>query len=614
MRTRDLFLIFILFFLHFEVKGQDISIFQQFNGRYDYLAIGNTLNQAENNIVGSFCETLPSSQANLNVDPASTIIAAYLYWAGSGLGDTEVSFNGTQVTAEDTYNTIFTDPTFGDLNYFSCYANITNQILTEGNTNYTLSDLDISETLANSPGHCGRRTNFAGWSLYVIFENNNLPLNQVNLFQGLEIINRNVTEKTILLDNVNVLDNDNAKIGFLAWEGDNALNFGESLSINGNIISNPPLNLSDNAFNGTNTFTNSDTFYNADLDVYNIENNIAIGDTQVEIKLTTGAINPDTGGFSADLIIINNIITVLNSQLPDATIAIDTVNASCTSREVTINYTIYNTNSTDSLPTNTPIAIFIEDQLIGQTETENSIPIGGNENGIITVEIPATFLDNFLLIIIVDDDGFGNSTVIEILETNNTDETAITLSPEPVFTNLTNLELCDIGFNTAFFNLNDAVLEIDETAYFSFSFYETLQDLEQNTNSIINPENYQSLTNSQSIYLSAEKNSCFDIFIFQLNTENCPPHIPEGFSPNNDGYNDFFNIRGLYTVFENHELLIYSRYGNLIFKGNDELKWYGASNQGINKGKLAPTGTYFYLLKLNDNNYRNYNGWVYLNR
>ena len=614
MLNRNLFLFFAIFFLHFGAKAQDISIFQQFNGRYDYLAIGNTLNQAENNISESFCETLPSSQANLNVDNSSTIIAAYLYWAGSGLGDSEVVFNGTQIIAEDTYNTIFTDPTFGDLNYFSCYADVTNQILTQGNSTYTLSDLDISDTLANSPGHCSRRTNFAGWSLYVIFENNALPLNQVNLFQGLEIINRNVTEKTILLNNVNVLDNDNAKIGFLAWEGDNNLNFGESLSINGNIISNPPLNLADNAFNGTNTFTNSSTFYNGDLDVYSIENNIAIGDTQVEIKLTTGAINPNTGNFSADLIIINNIITVLNSQLPDATIAIDTTEVSCNTRVVSITYTVYNTNSTDPLPTNTPIAIYVEGLLVAQTQTENGIPINGSESGIITIEIPVSIPDDFLLNIMVDDDGTGISTVIEIIETNNSDETVISLFPEPTITTLKDIELCDIGFNSAIFNLNDVLLEIDETNYISFSFFETLQDLEQNTNSIFNTENYQSLTTPQIIYISAEKNNCFDIYIFQLNTENCPPYIPEGFSPNNDGFNDFFNIQGLYTIFEKHELLIYSRYGKLIFKGNDNLKWHGISNQGINKGKLMPTGTYFYILSPNDLNYRNYIGWVYLNR
>ncbi|RLJ61132.1 gliding motility-associated-like protein [Lacinutrix venerupis] len=614
MQSKTVLILFLLLFLRLEVKAQDISIFQQFNGRYDYLAIGNTLNQAENNIVQDFCEILPSSQATLNIDNTSTIVAAYLYWAGSGLGDTEVSLNGTQIIADDTYTTVYSDFSNGDLTYFSCYAEVTNQILTEGNTVYTLADLDISETLANNSGYCNNRTNFAGWSLYVIYENNSLPLNQVNLFQGLEIINRNITEKIILLENVNVLDNDNAKIGFLAWEGDNVLNFGESLSINGNIISNPPLNMADNAFNGTNSFTNSSTFYNGDLDVYSIENNINVGDTQVEIKLTTGAINPNTGIFSADLIIVNNIITVLNSQLPDATIVIDTTETSCNSRNLTINYTVNNFNSTELLPANTPIAIYAEGQLIAQAFTENNIPINGYESGVINVTIPNLIPDNFLLNLVVDDDGFGNSTVIEILENNNIDETIINLFPEPKVTNLPSLKLCDIGFNTAIFNLNNALTNINDTAFLNFTFFENLQDLEQNENNILNPENYQSHNSPQTIFIRAEKNSCYDIFTFILNTENCPPIIPQGFSPNNDGINDHFNIQGLYTIFEKHELLIYSRYGNLIFKGNDNLKWYGVSNHGINKGKPVPTGTYFYVLKLNDSNYSNYLGWVYLNR
>jgi len=204
MNRTLLFFLVIIFSLQSEGHTQDISLFQQFNGHYDYLAIGNTLNPAENNLVQSFCETLPSSQATLNVSPTATIVEAYLYWAGSGTGDLEVSLNNTNIIAEDTYITDYLDPTYGTLNYFSCYANVTDQILAEGNTIYELSNLDISETLANTPGYCAIRTNFAGWSLYVIYEDNALPLNQVNLFQGLEIINRNVQEKTIYLNNVNV--------------------------------------------------------------------------------------------------------------------------------------------------------------------------------------------------------------------------------------------------------------------------------------------------------------------------------------------------------------------------------------------------------------------------
>jgi hypothetical protein len=64
----------------------------------------------------------------------------------------------------------------------------------------------------------------------------------------------------------------------------------------------------DNAFNGTNSFTGS-TLYNMDLDVYNIQNN-NIGDTSAQIQLTSGQ----------DFVMINAIVTKLNSQLPDATL------------------------------------------------------------------------------------------------------------------------------------------------------------------------------------------------------------------------------------------------------------------------------------------------------
>src|SRR5690606_7903713 len=96
------------------------------------------------------------------------------------------------------------------------------------------------------------------------------------------------------------------------------------------------------------TFTNSNTFFNGDLDVYNIQNNIEIGDTDATIQLTTGGLDAN-GIFQADLIIINNIITVLNSQLPDATIVLDTYNLNC-ERELELFYTVYNINSTDELP------------------------------------------------------------------------------------------------------------------------------------------------------------------------------------------------------------------------------------------------------------------------
>ena len=130
----------------------------------------------------------------------------------------------------------------------------------------------------------------------------------------------------ITLNSLNVIDNQDAKIGFVAWEGDKNIAENESLFINGNLIDNPPLNPGNNAFNGTNSFLGTDTLYNMDLDVYNIQNNINIGDTKAKIELTS----------SRDFVMINTIVTKLNSQLPDATIKIDKIDKTCNSKIVDV--------------------------------------------------------------------------------------------------------------------------------------------------------------------------------------------------------------------------------------------------------------------------------------
>ena len=92
--------------------------------------------------------------------------------------------------------------------------------------------------------------------------------------------------------------------------------------------------------------------------------------------------------------------------------------------------------------------------------------------------------------------------------------------------------------------------------------------------------------------------------------------IPEGFSPNNDNINDFFEIDHLLNVYLDFELKIFSRYRNLIYKGTHKNGfWDGISNEGITfKHQLVPTGVYFYVLHLNDPQYPNqFIGNVYIN-
>ncbi|MBT8245552.1 MAG: T9SS type B sorting domain-containing protein [Winogradskyella sp.] len=572
--------------------AQDISLFQQFNGRYDYTAIGNTLNTSENGN-SSPCEILTRSSAELQLESNQNIIAAYLYWAGSGNGDFDIQLNGEDISAER----IFTDALDDTRVFFAAFSDVTEIITNLGSTIYTISDFDISSII--SP-YCPTGTNFGGWALTVVYEDSNLPLNQLNIYDGLQSVPESLS---ITLDNLNVLDNDNAKIGFIAWEGDRALAVNEQLTINGNLIGNPPLNPVSNAFNGTNSFTGAIDLFNMDIDVYNIQDNIAIGDTTASISLTSGQ----------DFVMINNVITVLNSQLPDATIAVEEITLTCDSREITLNYTTNNANSTGVLPQNTPIAFYADNLLVGQSATSTDIPIGGFENGTISLFIPENISDDFTISVIVDDDGNGNGIITETNENNNFTFAGVSLLIVPEVVTLPNLLSCNLGFETGEFNLLDAVTNLQEFENQNFQFFENLEDLGTNTNSINDIDSYNNLTQLQTIYIRLEQEFCYEIFKFNLEIENCPPIIPEGFSPNNDSKNDWFNIQGLYSIFTLHELKIFNRYGTLIFEGDDNKPWLGLSNRGINHGERVPVGTYYYVLNLNDYDYQPIVGWVYVN-
>ncbi|MGG5486705.1 gliding motility-associated C-terminal domain-containing protein [Gaetbulibacter sp. PBL-D1] len=592
IRVTQLILLFFLFYNPTTVLGQDVELYQQFNGRYDYTAIGNTLNLAENG-TGADCIISTESSATLSLNANQTIVAAYLYWAGSDTGDYNVSLNNNPVTAERT----FSDALDANRVFFAAFADVTTLVQSIGSDEYTLSDLDIQSII--SP-YCPTGTNFAGWAITIIYEDDNLPLNQLNVYDGLQSVPDILT---ITLDNLNVLDNENAKIGFIAWEGDRSLAVNEQLTINGNIIGNPPLNPINNAFNGTNSFTGASDLYNMDIDVYNIQNNISIGDTSATIQLTSGQ----------DFVMINNIITVLNSQLPDATISLDNYIVECGNRNIEIEYTVNNFNSTDVLPNNTPITFYANEIIVGQSATLNTIEINESETNSIVLTIPETVGEDFILTLSVDDIGDNSGIVVETNEDNNTFEQTINLLVAPPIETLPETLLCDEGFNSATFNLNE-IFQQSININNNVAFYTSLLDLQNQENEIFDPTAYNNITNPETIYARVESDPCYDSYSFDVLVENCPPYIPDGFSPNNDGPNDWFNIQGLYDIFENHKLLIYNRYGTLIFEGDNSKPWDGQANRGINNlGKILPVGTYYYVLHLNDPNYKSMAGWVYLN-
>ena len=457
----NLFIIAILLFNL--LPAQNISLFNQLNGHLDYTAIGNTLNKSENN-GSSNCIINTNSSATLNLSPTQTVEAAYLYWAGSGSGDFNVTLNTTDITPSRT----FAYNTSPRREFFAAFADVTTLIQTEGNGLYTLSDLE-----QNVSTYCSPSTNFAGWAITIIYSDPALPFNQVNVYDGLETVPRSIT---IQLDNLNVIDTTGAKVGFIAWEGDAGLAVNEVLQMNGVTLSNRPLNPANNAFNGTNSFTNDSNLYNMDIDVYSIENAINAGDTSAVIQLTSGQ----------DLVMVNNIITVLNSQLPDASVAIDSVDQRCNPRELTIEYTVRNLNSMRLLPANTPIAFYIDTVLVAQTQTSNDIPGGGTESNTLTFTANPLLLDPINLTIVVDDNGSGTGIISEISETNNSAVISIVADPLPIANQPPDLEDCDDNFDGELkFDISPQtalILGSQNPSNFTVSYFENMGDAESGNN------------------------------------------------------------------------------------------------------------------------------------
>ncbi|MFI5148840.1 MAG: ice-binding family protein [Bacteroidia bacterium] len=90
--------------------------------------------------------------------------------------------------------------------------------------------------------------------------------------------------------------------------------------------------------------------------------------------------------------------------------------------------------------------------------------------------------------------------------------------------------------------------------------------------------------------------------------------IPEGFSPNGDGINDLFAIRGL-DIYPNNAFGVFNRWGDQVFAASPYANdWDGKSQSGIRVGgNDLPAGTYFYILDLGDGS-KVFKGTIYLNK
>ncbi len=86
--------------------------------------------------------------------------------------------------------------------------------------------------------------------------------------------------------------------------------------------------------------------------------------------------------------------------------------------------------------------------------------------------------------------------------------------------------------------------------------------------------------------------------------------IPQGFSPNGDGYNDSFYIEDLKDY--HFSLQVINRWGKLVYSEDQyQNNWNGNANQGSDIGNKLPIGTYYYHIVVKEQNWE-YKGFVYI--
>jgi gliding motility-associated-like protein len=118
----------------------------------------------------------------------------------------------------------------------------------------------------------------------------------------------------------------------------------------------------------------------------------------------------------------------------------------------------------------------------------------------------------------------------------------------------------------------------------------------------LNPQGFSCISCPNPYFTATETNyfivqisdslGCMNTDTVWVYTESdCEIKIPNVFSPNNDGINDYFQIDK--ACIEEMHVMIYDRWGDFIYESREKnVKW-----DGLSKGKPVSEGTYYYLIE-----------------
>ncbi len=290
--------------------GTPISLYETHAGHVNFVGTAGSLRRGSN--LGDACAVDNIDTAPLNDLPSgATVIAAYLYWAGSYSNqwqsnqttpDWNITFEGQSLTADRQF-TEFYGLGNNRYDFFSGMSDVTTIVAAKGNGLYTFGNLDVN----TARPHCNVQAVLAGWSLIVVYELAAESNRVVNIFDGFQVYRGG--QIAVTANNFEISASDiNGKVGHLTWEGDaensgSLAGFTESLMFNGNLMLDG-LNPTNNQFNSTVNVLGSNDQWGVDLDIYDVTPYLNAGDTQATTVYRSGQ---DLVLLSAEVVSVTNI-------------------------------------------------------------------------------------------------------------------------------------------------------------------------------------------------------------------------------------------------------------------------------------------------------------------
>lgn len=366
-----------------------LTLFNEFNGYYDYSVTGGSLRDANNPTYCSIKTTSTVNGLTSVIPPTGVITKAFLLWSHSNqVPDTEVTFEGQAVNADFVYGASMS----GGRLFYGMMSDVTSIIegIVDPTTNvYDFTDLDVDNTnvFAN---YCSTGTVLGGWSLLVFYEEDTLPAVSINMYHGFK--GESNTSQSYTLDGFYAIGSTDAKTTVLSWEGDSTLDGSSSGTTNPNgealtvtdqggtttILSGDGGQTGNNAYNSTifnNTpsgIINYNDSYGLDLDTFDISSYISAADSQITVDVHTGQ----------DFVIANMVLVKVPSNLIVGNIFEDINYGGGSGRDMTIANGIGVNNARVELYDNA--GVFQEFTL---SDSTGEYSMGGMENGSYSVRV-----------------------------------------------------------------------------------------------------------------------------------------------------------------------------------------------------------------------------------